>query len=148
MEKAKTPASPRRGTVRLDPLTKEEESEIEKILVDLEFDGETEGYSAGRMLITMVYRSTTNPDKLAKITGDSRDLCRLRCQRLRNNGVIIKPRTLDVLWFDDDWKRANTSFICDVLVALGHVGRGEKKNGQPTYHATREESQASPSDAG
>jgi hypothetical protein len=98
---------------------------------------------AARMLLAILYSGLTNPDKLCKVTGEGRTITRLRCQRLRDNGVIVNPRTLDICWDHEDWKIANVSFICDVLVAMGHIERGARRDekGQPTY-ITRSGSEA------
>lgn len=89
-------------------------------------------------MLVMMHAGTTNADQIADLTALNRDFVRLRCKRLRDNGVIPRPGHFVVEWFDEDWRIANISFILDVLVAEGHATRtGGGDAGRPQYLTTK-----------
>jgi hypothetical protein len=113
-------------------LSLKDEQEIQQILDDSRVVEEDQRI-AGRLMLAMVLCGTTNADKIAKVTGTNRELCRVVFRRLRDNGIIMAPGTIDVQWFNDNPELAVLAFIMDILVAQGSVRRGEPKEKRPTY---------------
>ena len=110
---------------------------INAALDDLELEGDDR--KSGHLLFAMLHAGTTNPDKIWKVAGLDRDFVRLRCKRLRENGVIPKPGHFVVEWFDDDWRIGCLGFSLDVMVAEGDLIRtGEHPDGRPKYQLTEQ----------
>ena len=90
-----------------------------------------------KLLFSILFCRTSNPDKLTKTTGINRDLCRLYCKRLRENGIIASRGVLRVDWFEED--HPEMCLLMDILVAEGTILRGTDDEGKLQWMAPSKE---------